>query len=128
MTRLNGAFRVMGWEEGPYDDVQGAPTLARAAVTHELSGDIDGEASIMYLMSYAPDTSASLVGLVRVTGKIGDREGSFVARDIGKFENGEAKGYWTILDGADGFRGIRGHGHYTATHEFASYSLECELA
>jgi len=52
MERLTGSFKVMNWEEHPYDDATGMPMLAHATVTHELTGDIEGEASITYLLAY----------------------------------------------------------------------------
>ena len=66
-------------------------------MSEELGGGIEGEASISYLIAYRDDKVASFVGLVRVVGRIGERSGSFVMQDIGTFECGVAKGYWTIL-------------------------------
>jgi hypothetical protein len=129
MTQVTGAFKTMGWDERPYDHAGGQAKLTRAVVTHELLGGIEGEASVAYLMGYREDNTASFVGLVRVTGAIGERSGSFVMQDVGTFEGGVAKGRWTILPGlgTDGLRDIRGEGHFAATHESASYSLDIEL-
>ena len=67
--------------------------------------------------------------LATVTGSIGDKEGSFVLQDVGTFENGVAKGRWTILPGlgSGAFANIRGDGHFAALHENASYYLEVNL-
>jgi hypothetical protein len=129
MTQVTGAFKVMCWDERPYDQASGQPRLTHADVTHELLGGIEGEASVAYLMGYREDNTASFVGLVRVTGAIGERSGSFVMQDVGVFEGGVARGRWTILPGlgTDGLRDIRGEGHFAATHESASYSLDIEL-
>ena len=50
-------------------------------------------------------------------------------QDVGTFENGVAKGRWTILPGlgTGGLRDIRGEGQFAATHDGASYSLDIEL-
>jgi len=129
MPQLTGTFDVMGWDEKPYDEAAGLPTLTHAEVCQELRGDIEGEASISYLMGYRADESASFVGLVRVVGRIGDRDGSFVMQDVGVFANGIAKGRWTIVPGlgTGDLQKIRGEGHFAATHESASYSLDVEL-
>jgi hypothetical protein len=131
MERLTGSFKVMNWEERPYDDATGMPMLAHATVTHELTGDIDGEASITYLLAYDSNagTGASFVGLARITGRIGDRHGTFVARDIGRFADGVAKSCWTILPGlaTGSLCGLRGEGHFAATDSGASYSFDYEL-
>jgi hypothetical protein len=128
MTRVTGTFKTLGWDERPYDNAGGQPRLTHAEVTHELLGGIAGEASVSYLLGYREDNTATFVGLVRVTGAIGERSGSFVMQDIGTFENGVAKGRWTILPGlgTDGLRDIRGEGHFAASHESASYSLDIE--
>lgn len=129
-TQMAGAFKVMGWDERPYDAVPGQPKLTHADVTFELSGGIEGEASVTYLMAYRPDQSASYVGLVRVTGTVGGRAGSFIARDVGAYENGVSKSRWTILPGfgTGELADIRGEGHLTATHQTASYLLDLDLA
>jgi hypothetical protein len=131
MERLTGSFTVMNWEEHPYEDATGLPMLAHATVTHELTGDIDGEASITYLLAYDsnPGTGASYVGLARITGRIGDRHGTFVARDVGVFAGGIAKSCWTILPGlaTGSLCGLRGEGHFATTDSGASYSFDYEL-
>jgi len=129
MPRMTGVLKVMGWDERAYDVVAGQPTLAHVLATHELTGDIEGEASITYLMGYSPDGSAQFVGLVRITGRVAERAGTFVMKDVGSYENGKASGRWTILPGlgSGDFADIRGNGHFDATHTEASYMLEVEL-
>ena len=126
MTQVTGAFKTMGWDERPYDHAGGQAKLTRAVVTHELLGGIEGEASVAYLMGYREDNTASFVGLVRVTGAIGERSGSFVMQDVGTFENGAAKGRWTIVPGTStgDFQGISGEGSFDAMHDSATYTLE----
>jgi hypothetical protein len=126
MTQLTGTFDVMGWDEKPYDEANGLPKLTHAEVCQELHGDIEGEASITYLMGYRPDETAVFVGLVRVVGKIGDRDGSFVMQDVGTFENGVARGRWTIVPrlGTGALRDIRGDGHFAAASDSATYLLD----
>lgn len=129
MTRMTGAFKTMHWEETPYDAGAGEPALMQAATTHELTGDIEGEVSITYLMGYAANGMARFVGLARVTGRVAEREGSFVMQDVGSFENGVTKGHWTILPGlgSGALTDIRGDGHFSATHAGAKYMLNVEL-
>jgi hypothetical protein len=126
MTPVSGAFKVMSWDEKPYDGANGQPKLMHAEVTYELLGDLEGEASIAYLMGYGTNGVASYVGLLRVTGTVRDRDGSFVMQDVGTFENGVAKGCWTVLPGlgTSALREIRGNGHYSAGDAGASYALD----
>ena len=52
----------------------------------------------------------------------------YVARvsDVGTFENGAAKGRWTILPGTStgALQGISGEGYFDAMHDSATYTLE----
>jgi hypothetical protein len=102
------------------------PTLTQATVSEELEGGIAGEASISYLMTYRSDEIASFVGMVRFTGRVGERSGSFVMQETGTLEGGVAMGHWTILPGSSTGElcGISGEGGYTAGHEHVSYSLD----
>ena len=70
--------------------------------------------------------TASFVGLARVVGRIGERSGTFVMQDVGTFENGIAKGKWTILSGTStgDLAGISGDGHFDTKHDNATYTLE----
>jgi len=125
MTRVTGTFKVLGWEEQPYD-APDLPALTHASVSQELLGDIEGEASVVYLLASREDKTASFIGLARVVGRIGEREGTFVMQDVGTFENGSAKGRWTIVPGTStgDLQGISGEGYFDAMHDSATYTLE----
>jgi hypothetical protein len=129
MTQLAGTFQTMSWDEEQYDAAPGHPKFTHARVTHELRGEIQGEASICYLLSYRPDHAATFVGFAMVTGKVAGKSGSFVMQDVGTFENGVAKGRWTILPGLGSgeLRAIRGDGHFAASAAGASYLLDVTL-
>jgi len=129
VTQLEGTFRVVSWDEEQYDAAEGQPKFTHARVVHELTGALEGEVSICYLMVYRPDASATFVGLATVTGAIGGQSGSFVMQDVGTFENGVSRGRWTILPGlgSGGLRNVRGDGHFAATHEGASYLMDVTL-
>jgi hypothetical protein len=125
MTRMTGTFKVLGWEERLYDAPE-LPQLTHASVCEELQGDIEGEASVTYLMASREDRTASFIGLARVVGRIGEREGTFVMQDVGTFANGVAKGRWTILSGTStgDLQGISGEGFFDTTDEHSTYTLE----
>lgn len=126
MTQLEGTFKTMSWDEKQYDAAPGQPKFTHARVVHELAGAIEGETSICYLMAYRPDGSANFVGLATITGSIDGKDGSFVLQDVGTFENGVARGRWTILHGLGSgeLRDIRGDGHFAADDRSASYRLD----
>ena len=125
MTRVAGTFKVLGWEERPYD-APDLPALTHASVSQELLGDIEGEASVTYLLASREDKTTSFIGLARVVGRIREREGTFVMLDVGTFENDTAKGRWTIVPGTStgDLQGISGEGSFDTTHDTATYTLE----
>jgi hypothetical protein len=129
MTQLEGTFRVVSWDEERYDAADGQPKFTHARVVHELTGAIEGEVSICYLMVYRPDQTASFVGLATITASIGEKSGTFVMQDVGMSENGVSKGRWVILPGlgSGGLRTIRGDGHFASSAEGASYLLDVSL-
>ena len=122
---MTGTFKVLGWEERPYD-APDLPALTHASVSQELLGDIEGEASVTYLLASREDKTTSFIGLARVVGRICEREGTFVMLDVGTFENGTAKGRWTIVPGTSTgeLQGISGEGYFDTTHDRATYTLE----
>src|SRR5262249_45036628 len=77
MTTANARFTIKSWDEKPYSEGAELPKLTRASVVKNFTGDIDGEGHVEYLMMYRSDGSAAFVGLERITGRIGDRSGSF---------------------------------------------------
>ena len=126
----NARFAIKSWDEKAYSDGQDVPKLTRASVTKTLTGDIEGEGQVEYLMMYRSDGSATLVGLERVVGRIGDKAGTFVLQRTGVFEAGQAKeAYFVISGSATGeLRGLQGDGSSALGHgtEY-SFTLNYEL-
>lgn len=117
-THAMATFKVETWNETPYEEIEGGAKLARASVTKSFHGDIEGEGTLEYLMFYRNDGSASIVGLERVVGRIGDRAGSFVLQHSGTFEGGTARGTWFVVpsSGTGDLRGLRGEGGFASAH------------
>ena len=116
-TVANATFGFNSWDEAPYVEVDGEIKLARASITNTIAGDIVGESSLCYLMAYLPDGNASFVGHEHVTGRIGDRSGTFVLKHDGLFSNGQARGTIEVVPGSatGGLTGLIGSGSYVAT-------------
>ncbi len=73
---------------------------------------------MQYVMSYLNETSSTFVGLERIEGNLAGRAGSFVMKDVGRFEAGVARSSFEILagSGTDGLEGIRGSAQVDAVH------------
>jgi hypothetical protein len=65
---------------------------------------------------YRPDRTADFVGPQQITGRVGDRSGSFVLESNGVFDGKQARGELAVVadSGADDLRGIAGSGTFIA--------------
>ena len=129
-THITGTFKYTSWDENAYEELSSGRRLTRASVAQELSGDIEGEGSAEWLMCYRPDKTATFVGLQRLTGRLGDREGSFVVESHGTYDGELARGRWTIVPGSgtDELRDIQGEGSWEAPHgPEATFELDYDL-
>ena len=119
-SELTATFEVKSWDEKPLDEGEGLPKFTRSSVTKSYSGDIEGSASLEYLMVYAEDGSATFVGLERVKGSIsaaaGGKAGSFVLQHVGRFADGAARGVLTVATGSGtgDLAGLTGSGEFVA--------------
>lgn len=109
---------VTQWERKLYDKVEGGPALSRVSFVHAFSGDIRAEGTLEYLMAIGEGGATSFVGMERVRGRLGDREGSFVLQHSGTFDRGIATVTWVVVPGSgtDELRGLRGRGGFTSEH------------
>lgn len=125
----SGSFEMKNWDEKPYNEAIGEPKLARASVVNVYHGDIEGEGALEYLLCYSNNTVAYFTGYERVTGRIGDRSGSFVLQHGGTFENDTAKATLSIVPGSGtgNLQGLQGEGGYVATHTQTSVTLDYEI-
>ena len=65
-ARIAAGFEIANWDETPFDDGVGVSKLTEALVAKKYSGDIDGTSTTKWLMAYAPDKTATYVGIERI--------------------------------------------------------------
>jgi hypothetical protein len=99
MTRLNGSFEVVSWDESPYDERDGRQ-LTKASVRQRFAGDVSGEGSAEWLMFYDEDATARFVGLQLVDGEIAGRRGTFVLETRGDFDGSVARWEAAVVPGS----------------------------
>ena len=123
-------FEIKSWDEKPYSEGADQPKLTRASVAKTFTGDIEGEGHVEYIMMYRSDGTASFVGIERIVGRIGNKNGSFVLQRVGAFEDGQAKESYTVIPGSGtgDLLGLEGEGRTSVGHGMAHpFELSYEL-
>lgn len=126
-TRLNGEFEITSSEESTYDTFGDGGKLTRVEVEASYEGDLQGTASVEYLMAYAGKESARFVGQQRFKGDAGDRTGSVVLQLSGTFDGSTVNATSTVVSGTGtgDFAGMEGRGSFSAPlGEAATYVLD----
>lgn len=129
-AQATGTFTVSGWDESTYENLDEGGKLTKAHVTFGFDGDLRGEGGWEAVMCYRPDGTASFTGFQRTVGTLAGRQGSFVVRADGAFENGEARSRWQVIDGSatGDLRGLRGTGTAVSTGgSGGTFALDYEL-
>lgn len=126
----NGELRVTSWDELRSDDLGDGRRVVHARLEEELSGGFEATASWDDLLFYRADGSASFVTLGQISGRLGDREGSFAVATRGTYDGEWLRSSWTIVadSGTGGLAGITGTGEMETRPGHAGvYSLDVEL-
>ena len=112
MAQAKISFGVTGWDEKtwagqPSSQVSGAKRT-HSVINYNYEGDLVGESTLHYLMSYNEDGTGSYVGIEHVTGSLAGRSGSFDVQHVGTFE--PVRATLTILPGSatGDLKGLRG--------------------
>lgn len=131
---LRCQFRATNWTETPYHELAGAGKLSRASITNSLSGDLEGEGVLEYLLAYpaAPGGDVPFIGYERIVGRRGEREGAFTLRHDGAYSPASGvNGRLEVVpdSGLGGFAGVRGSGVIQARpgEHGGEYVLNLEL-
>jgi hypothetical protein len=129
IIHATGSFEVKSWDEKPYSEIADQPKLTRADVVYGYHGDLEGEGTITYLMCYSSNNIAYFIGYEQVTGRLGNRSGSFVLQHNGTFEAGAVKDALTVVPGSatGDLSGLRGSGNSGGDGE-AVFTLDYEIA
>jgi Protein of unknown function (DUF3224) len=116
-TRATATFKIEGWDERPYAEIEGGRKLTQASVKQAFTGDVEGQGAVEWLMCYRPDETADFVGLQRIVGQLGGRSGSFVLLQTdGTFDGTEAMARVSVVrgSGTGDLTGLSGTGGFSA--------------
>ena len=112
-THAKGTFENKSWDEDTIETI-GDGKVTRASVKQSFTGDISGDSNVDWHMYYAPDGTASFVGLQRIDARLGDRAGTIVVQTTGVYDGSEARGDWVVVGGTDGLAELSGTGEFSA--------------
>jgi hypothetical protein len=116
-THASAVITVHKYEPAAYDEpADGGLVLTRIHVLESFDGDIEGAGEVEFLQAGRADGSASFVGIERVSGKVGGREGTFLLQDAGTVQGSVVSGDWFVVPGSGTgqLAGLRGEGGFRA--------------
>lgn len=130
LERATGQFTIEGQVEDIFGGAGGVARLARVSQTCLFSGALEGESIAEYTAVLSREGERHFQGFQRITGKLGEREGSFVVCVTGDSAKERPRGVWSIVpkSGTGDFLHIRGKGEFFQTAGSAgAYTLEFDL-
>jgi hypothetical protein len=127
-AHASATFSIAGWDEDPYAELEDGAKFTRATVKKTFRGEVEGEATLVYLMFYDAGGVATFTGLEHFVGRIGERAGSFVMQRQGNSSSGVVWETFSIVpDSATGdLRGLRGAGRIALTGHAEEYPFELD--
>jgi hypothetical protein len=131
MHKAQGVFEFTRWEESSYSEPDGGLKLTEARVSNDFQGDIVGSSDLVYVMSYLTQETGTFIGYEQVTGRLSDRDGTFVLRHDGTFADGSVRAALNVVTGSGtgALAGLAGEGEYVATHgqKQSPYTLRWQI-
>lgn len=106
----DAVFRIKSLEETPFSEIPDGPRLTKGRFVLVYEGGLEGEGILEELKTHFGAKSASMVGLMLFTGRVGDLTNNFVLHHNGTFRNGVLNSKQTVLPGSatGGLKGLRG--------------------
>ena len=111
-------FKIISWDEEPFDEPEDGPKLTRAHVRKSFHGDLCGTGNLMYVMAHLDGGGASFSGFEKVVGSLGGKMGSFVLRHTGSYDGEKATAEYEVVPGSGtgDLAGLSGAGGFSAGH------------
>jgi hypothetical protein len=132
-THLETKLKIESWDENPYRELEDGSKFTRAIVQLTVAEErIEAQATWDALMYYLADGTTSYVGLMHVNGRLGNRTGSFVLQDSGRYDGREASGQSVVVSETTTgeLRGLTGTGSSVSTpsdYPFMPLTLDYDL-
>jgi fatty-acyl-CoA synthase len=128
-TRITASFKVDSYDEQPMTKLDGAE-LSSAEFRKTFTGGLEGTSTVHSVIMKTPVQNAmSYVAFEHVTGKAGNREGTFVIRHATLMTPQARSGEWLIIphSGTGGFAGVTGTGTIIEGPDGQTLQLDCNF-
>ncbi|MBT3134254.1 DUF3224 domain-containing protein [Alteromonas sp. ALT199] len=100
---IEGSFSITQWDEDTLSERSEGIKVSHASIKQVYSGEMSGESSVEFLMSYQSPMSAKFTGFETFVGVVNGLRGTVIFQHSGKFENGIASSdFESIKDAATG--------------------------
>ena len=113
-AHIEARFEIANWDETPFEDGDDASKLTEALVSKKYTGDVEGTSTTKWLLAYAPDKTATYVGIEHIKGTVGGKRGGLVLLHDGVFSDGVATATLRVVSGTDELAGATGGGKFRA--------------
>jgi Protein of unknown function (DUF3224) len=113
-AHIEARFEIANWDETPFEDGDDAAKLTEALVSKKYTGDVEGTSVTKWLLSYAPDKTATYVGIEHIKGTVGGKRGGLVLLHDGVFSDGVATATLRVVLGTDELAEVAGTGKFRA--------------
>jgi hypothetical protein len=109
-VKIKSSFKITAWEPVTDEDDEIAD-IARARIRKEFAGEMTGTSVANAVLYQTPVKSGGYSAIERITGKIGDRDGTFVVQHSGiRDAEGNGPFYGDVVPGSGtgDFEGVTG--------------------
>ncbi len=128
--RYRSSFKITGWEPAVADETDEIADIARARIRKQFTGELEGTSVANAILYQTPVKSGGYAAIERITGKIGDREGTFVVQHSGiRDAAGEGPAYGDVVPGSGtgGFEGVTGTMKIEESDSGESFAFDLNL-
>ena len=75
----NATFKIVSWDEEPFDESEDGQKLTRAHIRRTFHGDLSGTGNLMYVMAHLAADDATFSGFEKGGGQLAWLRGQFRA-------------------------------------------------
>lgn len=118
-TKAKATFKNVNSNHSIYDQPDAGPSLSRIAHEREFQGDLEGQSTAEIQACMVSDERFGYVGTDRFSGRLGDRQGTFVFQHGGIRDKGELRPFGFVVSGSgtEKLAGIYGDVTITVTSD-----------